>query len=192
MEGGVNASVANLRTLVLNADMQPVSWAPLSIWSWQDALVALLKGRVYPVATYDDIRVHSANKSYEVPSVVALKSYHRRKSIAFTRYHVFLRDEFTCQYCGAKGLAKDLTFDHVTPRSKGGQTTWKNIVTCCQRDNLLKADMTPRQAGMKLRRAPFEPTPFQLDMIARRLPQANSELHKTWNDFLYWDSELEG
>ena len=187
----MNASVANLRTLVLNADMQPVSWAPLSIWSWQDALVALLKGRVYPVANYDDVRVHSANKSYEVPSVVALKSYHRRKSIAFTRYHVFLRDEFTCQYCGGKGLAKDLTFDHVTPRSKGGQTTWKNIVTCCQHDNLLKADLTPRQAGLKLRRAPFEPTPFQLDTIARRQPQANSELHKTWNDFLYWDAELE-
>ena len=187
----MNASVANLRTLVLNADMQPVSWAPLSIWSWQDALVALLKGRVYPVASYDNVVVRSANKSFEVPSVVALKAYHRRKTIAFTRYHVFLRDEFTCQYCGQKGLAKDLTFDHVTPRSKGGQTVWSNIVACCQRDNLLKADMTPKQAGLKLRRQPFEPTPYQLDMIARRIPQANSELHKTWNDFLYWDAELE-
>jgi 5-methylcytosine-specific restriction endonuclease McrA len=187
----MNAAVANLRTLVLNADMQPVSWAPLSIWSWQDALVALLKGRVYPIATYEDVVVRSANQSFEVPSVVALKSYHRRKTIAFTRYHVFLRDEFICQYCGQKGLAKDLTFDHVIPRSKGGSTTWNNIVACCQRDNLLKADMTPKQAGLKLKRAPFEPTPYQLDMIARRLPQANSELHKTWNDFLYWDSELE-
>ena len=104
----MNAHVANLRTLVLNADMQPVSWAPLSIWSWQDALVALLKGRVYPVATYDDVVVRSANRSFEVPSVVALKAYHRRKTIAFTRYHVFLRDEFTCQYCGQKALGQGL------------------------------------------------------------------------------------
>jgi hypothetical protein len=107
--------------------MQPVSWAPLSIWSWQDALVALLKGRVYPVANYDDVFVRSANKSFEVPSVVALKAYHRRKTIAFTRYHVFLRDEFTCQYCGQRALAKELTFDHVLPRSKGGRTVWSNV-----------------------------------------------------------------
>lgn len=187
----MNAQVANLRTLVLNADMQPVSWAPLSIWSWQDALVALIKGRVYPVANYEDVEVRSASRSFQVPSVVALKDYHRRKTIAFTRYHVFLRDEFTCQYCGRKSTTKDLTFDHVVPRSKGGQTVWSNIVACCQMDNLRKADLTPKQAGLKLRRKPFEPTPYQLDMIARRLPEANSELHKTWNDFLYWDTELE-
>ncbi len=110
----MNAAVANLRTLVLNADMQPVSWAPLSIWSWQDALVALIKGRVYPVASYEDVVVRSANQSFEVPSVVALKTYHRRKTIAFTRYHVFLRDEFTCQYCGAKsrGQGSDLRSRH--------------------------------------------------------------------------------
>jgi 5-methylcytosine-specific restriction endonuclease McrA len=187
----MSASALHLRTLVLNADMQPVSWAPLSIWSWQDALVALLKGRVYPVADYEDVEVRSASRSFKVPSVVALKSYHRRKSIAFTRYHVFLRDEFTCQYCGKHASAKDLTFDHVIPRSKGGQTVWSNIVACCQHDNLLKADMTPKQAGLKLRRPPFEPSPYQLDMIARRVPQANSDLHQTWRDFLYWDSELE-
>ena len=90
-------NLSGLRTLVLNADMQPLSWAPLSVWSWEDAFVAVHQDRVVQVKTYEDVRVHSATDSFEVPAVVALKSYRRRKKVAFTRYHVFLRDEFTCQ-----------------------------------------------------------------------------------------------
>lgn len=184
-------SAGNLRTLVLNADMQPLSWAPLSIWGWQEAFVAVLQERVIQIKTYEDIRVHSAMRSFEVPSVVALKSYRRRKKVAFTRYHLFLRDEFTCQYCGVQREAKDLTFDHVIPKSKGGATSWSNIVACCNADNLRKANLTLSRAGMSLRRKPYEPTPSQLDAAARRLPWSKADLHQTWMDFLYWDSELE-
>ena len=108
----MNAHVANLRTLVLNADMQPVGWAPFR-WSWQDAFWSpLLKGRVYPVATYDDVLVRSADQSFEVPSVVALKAYHRRKTIAFTRY------TFSCATNSpasirAKGLGEGSHLDHL-------------------------------------------------------------------------------
>ncbi|MCE4223516.1 HNH endonuclease [Methylobacterium sp. C25] len=187
----MNAHVSNLRTLVLNADMQPVSWAPLSVWNWQDALVAVLQERVIQVKTYDDVEVHSASESFQVPSVVALKSYHRRKKVAFTRYHLFLRDEFTCQYCGERLPPQELTFDHVNPRSKGGESVWTNIVASCSADNLRKGNRSLDQSGMNLRRKPFEPSPYQLDAIARRLPKAKNELHNTWLDFLYWDSPLE-
>ncbi len=183
--------IANLRTLVLNADMQPLSWAPLSVWGWQDAFVAVVKERVIQLKTYDNVLVHSASREFEVPSVVALKNYHRRKKVAFTRYHLFLRDEFKCQYCGHGFSANDLTFDHVIPRSRGGASVWTNIVACCGPDNLRKGNLTPKEARMKLRRDPVEPTPFELDVAARRLHWATHDLHQTWMDFLYWDSELE-
>ncbi|MGY6411605.1 MAG: HNH endonuclease [Alkalilacustris sp.] len=188
----MNAAVANLRTLVLNADMQPLSWAPLSVWSWQDAFVAVIQGRVIQVKTYDDVLVRSASESYEIPAVIALKRYRKRKRAPFTRFNLFLRDEFRCQYCGERFEARDLTFDHVIPRSRGGMSCWTNIVAACRTDNIRKANLTPQAAGMKLLRTPFEPSPYQLDTAARQLPWVKTDLHQTWMDFLYWDSELDG
>ena len=149
-----------------------MSWGPLSVWSWQDALVAVLQDRVTPVINYE-AEVRSASRSFPIPSVVALKQYHRRKRVAFTRYHVFLRDGFRCQYCAAELSAKELTFDHVVPRCRGGLTSWTNVVT-----------------GMHLLRRPFEPNPRQVDEAAKRHAPRDS-LHKTWLDFLYWDARLE-
>jgi 5-methylcytosine-specific restriction endonuclease McrA len=181
--------VRDLQTLVLNADMQPLSWGPLSVWSWQDALVAVLQDRVTPVVNYDS-EVRSASRSFPIPSVVALKRFHKRRRVAFTRYHVFLRDGFACQYCGEEMPAKELTFDHIVPRCRGGVTSWSNVVTCCQRDNLFKGSRSLRQSGLHLRRMPCEPTPHQVDEAAKRhAPRDN--LHKTWLDFLYWDADLE-
>ncbi|WP_045389620.1 HNH endonuclease [Falsirhodobacter sp. alg1] len=188
----MNQPIGNLRTLVLNADMQPLSWAPLSVWNWQDAFVAVHQDRVIQVKTYDDVTVRSATSEFEIPAVIALKNYRKRRNVAFTRYHVFLRDEFRCQYCGVRLPAKDLTFDHVVPRSKGGRSEWTNIVASCSADNLRKANRTPAQANMRLMREPFRPTGYQLDASARRLPFPVGELHQTWMDFLYWDSELDG
>lgn len=181
----------NLRTLVLNANMQPLSWAPLSVWTWQDAFVAVHQDRVIQIKTYDDIVIRSATRTFDVPSVVALKTYQQRKRVGFTRYNLFLRDEFTCQYCGNRFSAKDLTFDHVLPRSKGGKSVWTNIVASCRADNARKGNLTLKQARMRLRRRPFKPTVQQLDAAARRLPFSKGDLHQTWLDFLYWDSELD-
>ena len=186
---GFYRSTPELCTLVLNADMQPLSWGPLSVWAWQDALVAVLQGRVHQVSSYD-VEVHSASQSFRIPSVISLKKYHKRNRISFTRYHVFLRDSFRCQYCDKREESTNLTFDHVIPRAKGGTTCWTNIVTCCSKHNLQKADKTLKQSGLTLRRPPFEPTPTQLDGIARRQPIPDN-LHDTWLDYLYWDSTLE-
>ena len=186
----MSGPLSGLRTLVLNADMQPLSWAPLSVWSWEDAFVAVHQERVVQVKTYEGVMVRSAAREYEVPAVVALKSYRKRRKVAFTRYHLFLRDEFTCQYCGKRFPAKELTFDHVIPKSRSGGSRWDNIVTACGPDNHRKGNKTPREAGMKLLRQPYEPSPRQLDAAARRLPAARGELQRTWMDFLYWGSEL--
>lgn len=183
------AAARNLRTLVLNADMQPLSWGPLSVWHWQDAIVAVMQERVTPVCHYE-FEVHSASRAFLVPSVVALKHYHRRKHIAFTRYHVFLRDSFRCQYCGEAFDPKELTFDHVVPRCRGGTTCWTNVVTACQRDNLFKGSKSLKQSGLRLLRPPVEPTPYQIDGYAKR-HASRDDLHETWMDFLYWDSTLE-
>jgi len=188
----MTAAVADLRTLVLNADMQPLSWAPLSVWNWRDAFVAVIQNRVHQVKTYEGIRVRSVSDSFEVPAVVALKRYRKRKRVAFTRYNLFVRDQFTCQYCGERFASRDLTFDHVIPRSRGGAASWTNIVACCQTHNLQKGNRTPRESGMRLIRPPFEPSPYVLDALARTAVMAEQQLHRTWLDFLYWDSELDG
>ena len=151
------------RTLVLNADMQPLSWMPLSTWSWQEAMTAVLQDRVIQLKTYEELTVRSASQAFEVPAVVCLRQYHKRKNAAFTRYNLFLRDGFCCQYCGTKKAAKDLTFDHVLPRSRKGPATFENIVAACQSCNLRKANKTPREAGMKLLRKPRAPSPHELD-----------------------------
>lgn len=110
--------------LVLNADYRPLSYYPLSLWSWQDTLKAVFLDRVNIVSEYDTV-VRSPTSHFRLPSVVSLKTYVQpSRHPAFTRFNVFLRDKFACQYCGSK---EELTFDHVVPRSKGGQTSWSNL-----------------------------------------------------------------
>ena len=171
--------------LVLNADFRPLSYLPLSLVSWQDAVTAVLADRVSVVAEYDTI-VRSPSTRLRLPSVVALRRYQRRtRRVAFTRYNVFLRDHFTCQYCGAVLAPSALTFDHVVPRTRGGETSWRNVVTACSPCNLAKGDrLTPMPT-----RTPREPTLREL-MSARRA-QPPGHLHTSWLDYLYWDSELE-
>jgi 5-methylcytosine-specific restriction endonuclease McrA len=82
-----------------------------------------------------------------------------------------------------------VTFDHVLPRSRGGRTTWENVVAACTRCNLKKANLTLRQAGMALQRPPRRPDAAELQNKGRKFPP--NYLHESWMDFLYWDAELE-
>jgi len=99
---------------------------------------------------------------------------------------VFLRDRFQCQYCGS---THDLTFDHVIPRSKGGLTTWENVVAACAPCNLRKANRMPSEIKMFPHQAPYAPTVHDLHNNGRAFPP--NHLHKSWLDYLYWDIELE-
>src|ERR1700744_1640517 len=99
--------------LVLNADFRPLSYYPLSLWSWQDTVKAGFLDRVNIIALYDRV-VHSPTVQMQLPPVIALKDYVQAdRPPAFTRFNVFLRDTFQCQYCGRKRSTQELTFDHL-------------------------------------------------------------------------------
>ena len=141
------------------------------------------------VSEYEE-EVRSPTFSMRLPSVIALKQYvplSRRP--AFTRFNVFLRDRFACQYCGDTPGTSELTFDHVIPRSRGGHTAWDNVVAACADCNLVKGNNMPQDCGMVPAVAPIEPTNYQLQSNGRSFPP--NYLHESWRDFLYWDSELE-
>ncbi len=177
---------SGMPALVLNADFRPLSYYPLSLWSWQEAVKAVFLDRVDVVSTYDQV-IHSPSFEMRLPSVVSLKQYvPQDRPPAFTRFNLFLRDGFSCQYCGD---LEDLTFDHVIPRSKGGRTTWENIVTACAPCNLSKGGRTPREAGMHLFNTARRPSKYELQERGRRFPPGR--LHVSWLDYLYWDIELE-
>lgn len=172
--------------LVLNADYRPLSYYPLSLWSWQDSIKAVFLDRVNIVHEYE-VEVRSPSFRMRLPSVVSLKTYVKpSRQPAFTRFNVFLRDRFQCQFCGSR---EDLTFDHLVPRSKGGQTTWENVLTACSPCNLRKANKTVREADMMPFHWPFQPTVQDLHNNGRQFPP--NFLHESWMDFLYWDTELE-
>lgn len=180
------AALRQFPALVLNADYRPLSYYPLSLWPWQEAVKAVFLDRVSILAEYEEV-VRSQQMAMRIPSVVVLKEFVQpQKRVAFTRFNLFLRDEFCCQYCGARG---DLTFDHVVPRARGGITSWENVVAACSPCNLKKGSKSLRQAGMSLRRPPRRPTAEEMRQTGRRFPP--NYLHDSWLDFLYWDAELE-
>lgn len=179
----------NFPALVLNADFRPLSYFPLSLWSWQDAVKAVFLDRVAVLNEYDT-EVHSPRLTMRLPSVIALKDFvPSARKPAFTRFNVFLRDSFACQYCGHRQPAQDLTFDHVIPRSRGGRTTWENVVAACGTCNLRKGSRMPRECRMFPRAAPRQPSTWELQDKGRGFPP--NYLHQSWRDYLYWDSELE-
>ena len=166
--------------LVLNADFRPLSYFPLSLWSWQEAVKAAFLGRVNIVSEYEEV-VHSPSFAMNLPSVISLKDYvHLDRRPAFTRFNVFLRDRFRCQYCGVLIEAKEITCDHVIPRSRGGQTTWENVVAACHRCNVKKGDRLPEEVGMRLFLPPARPSHLPT-LSAPRYPQG---IPDSWRAYL--------
>jgi 5-methylcytosine-specific restriction endonuclease McrA len=175
--------------LVLNADFRPLSYFPLSLWPWQEAIKAVFLCRVRVLSEYDRL-VRSPSQEMRLPSVIVLKQYvAMARRPAFTRFNVFLRDRFSCQYCGGDFVAERLTFDHVVPRARGGRTEWTNVVTACEPCNLRKGHRLPKEAGMFPLLRPAEPNTYELQENGRGFPP--NYLHESWRDFLYWDSELD-
>ena len=181
-----NISLEKCPALVLNADYRPLSYYPLSLWSWQDSIKSVFLDRVVIVSFYDRV-IRSPSLSMKLPSVIALKSYIKpRSNPNFTRFNVFLRDKFRCQYCGSK---KELTFDHLVPRCLNGTTRWNNVVSACTNCNLKKGRCLLKFTDMKLLKEPVRPTSIQLQNNGRNFPP--NFLHESWRDYLYWDTELE-
>ncbi len=172
--------------LVLNADFRPLSYYPLSLWCWQDTVKSVFLDRVSIVSNYKR-KIRSPSFEMNLPSVIALKNFVQpSENPNFTRFNVFLRDKFSCQYCGSKN---ELTFDHLLPRSKGGKTNWDNVVTACSECNVKKGGRLLVKSGMRLNQKPYQPTTEDLHKNGKNFPP--NFLHKSWMDHLYWDVELE-
>jgi 5-methylcytosine-specific restriction endonuclease McrA len=156
--------------------MSPHRWAP-----WEKVIIELTNRKVevleeYPEVIYPESLARSVmipGWTGRMPAVVRLLKPVStfKKGVKFSRINVFTRDNFTCQYCGAKKGMKDLNYDHVVPRIQGGKTVWENIVTACYPCNDRKAGRTPEQAGMKLRKQPVVPKtlPMTQPMTALRV-----------------------
>jgi 5-methylcytosine-specific restriction endonuclease McrA len=172
-----------MQTLMLSQSYEPVKVIP-----WQRAIQLLTLGKVEVVEEYDR-EVRSTYLVIKIPAVVRLlRAFRRhRKPVKFSRVNIYGRDDYACQYCGAKRPIDDLTYDHVLPRSRGGRTTWSNIVTCCSRCNLKKADRTPAEAGMVLRREPKQP----VDLPAVVIEVSKKSVPDAWRDYLYWTGSLD-
>jgi 5-methylcytosine-specific restriction endonuclease McrA len=140
--------------LVLNA-----TYEPLNVVSVKRAVVLLLKEKAELIEAAEAM-LRSESFSLPVPLVIRLVYFvkiPRRISLPITRRGVLSRDHYTCQYCGATPPRKNLTVDHVIPRSRGGRTTWENVVTACEKCNGRKGSRTPAEAGLRLLTQPQRP-----------------------------------
>src|SRR5678815_3369509 len=169
--------IHSLMTLVLNATFEPLTTYPLSVESIDKAIKRLSKNTAQTVETWKDAYgndrlCRSPSVTIPAPKVVVLKRYIDISSEPkFSRRSVLLRDRFCCQYCGRKFThSKDLTFDHVVPRSQGGRTVWSNIVMACEPCNSRKSNKMPQYSGRKGKKGnglrplkePYQPTNAEL------------------------------
>jgi 5-methylcytosine-specific restriction endonuclease McrA len=162
-------------TLVLNA-----SYEPINVITARRAITLVMSGKAY-VEAPSTYFVRTARLAVQIPSVIRLLLYRRmpRHNRAVSRKSIFLRDRYTCQYCHRTLPAKQLTLDHVIPRSRCGANSWENMVACCYSCNNRKADRTPQEAGM-----PLDRKPAQIGIHAKhRLIVGSAE--PAWDRFLF-------
>ncbi len=165
-----------LQVLVLNQ-----TYEPLHVCNAQRAVIMVLAGKAEKVEV-DGRRIRAATFSLRLPTVIRLLRYVRfstRGQIAFSKRNVFRRDNYTCQYCGSR--TKALTIDHILPRSRGGDTTWENVVAACRPCNTIKGDRTLHEAGFSLLRKPRKP-----HFLFHRFlgPSARHYSPETWSKYL--------
>ena len=164
--------IGSSRSLLLNA-----TYEPMKIVSWQKALILWFQDKV-EIIEYHNVFVRSVRATFQVPSVMRLKHYVRPRSLGavrFCRENVYIRDNFTCQYCGERFSNRHLTLDHVVPVSKKGPKNWTNVVTACRDCNQRKANRTPATANMPLLSEPMIPTWLpspELDVKSGQVPSA--------------------
>ena len=163
-------------TLVLNCAYEPVNVVPA-----KRALTLVHGGKAY-VEVPSGKFLQTSRMKIQIPSVIRLLVYRRvpRHNRAVSRKSILMRDRYTCQYCRQPFVAKALTLDHVIPKSKGGGNTWANMVACCFRDNNLKGDRTPEEAGMTLM---HKPAPIGIHGKHRLLMSHEDE---SWSKYLFY------
>lgn len=146
-----------VKVLLLNSQDEP-----LNVCSWKRALVLIIKGKAEYAQMLNELDDLIYIDNTVIPKVIKL-TYNLAvpdMELPFCRENIFVRDNYTCQYCGKKLPASELTLDHVYPKSRFGPDIWENIVACCKECNQKKADRTPKEAKMKLMRRPYRPDDY--------------------------------
>ena len=156
-----------MQIVVLNYD-----YSYINMVSIQKAFRLIEKGKVV-VEEWSDRSINTINKVFTIPSILRLKRFidnlYKRK-LLYSNKNVFLRDNYTCQYCGKENLhGRDLTIDHVKPRSKGGKSTFENVVTSCQACNSYKDNRLLNECKMMFYKKGWMPhTPTYLEIITKQ------------------------
>lgn len=197
----MQGSVLERPTLILNRNWQPVNVATVArslsmLWNETAHVVDPDDFRQYTWADWARLEpregepfLRTVRFKLRVPEVVTLKHYDRAREsvVTFSRRNLFKRDHVTCQYCGARPGTSELTIDHVVPRSHGGVSTWENCALACVPCNARKANRTPEQAGMHLRKRPIRPS-------WKPLYASHGIRVESWSRFLseaYWNVSIE-
>lgn len=164
------------RVLLLNA-----SYEPLTTVAAKRAAQLLLENKAEIISSYPGEFIRSARREFPCPSVLRLVRYvdaPRYRKAYLTRRAVLMRDNYTCAYCGEKKPLKDMTMDHILPRSRKGPHTWKNVIACCFTCNQLKGDRTPEEMGWRLRFPSYTPDG------TRRVAIIAGDVHEDWKRWL--------
>lgn len=163
--------------LVLNA-----SYEPLQLISIRRAVVLLLQDKAELVEAAQQV-LHARNHTFEIPLVIRLVRYikiPRRLKLPCSRRGILTRDRETCQYCGAQPGRGNLTIDHIVPRSRGGATSWENVVAACRDCNHRKGGRTPDEAGMLLMTTPRQPQYIAFALLGEL------ERHDVWRKYAFY------
>jgi len=160
------------QVLVLNQD-----YSPLTVCSLERAFILIYLRKAELISEVKDKKLRSVENSYPYPSIIKINKYVNvpYRGVVLTRHNVFKRDEFRCQYCGVN---KDLTLDHLVPKSKGGKSLWTNLVTACKHCNAKKGDYSPEDAGLKLTKKPVRPSYIMF------LKSKNGKTREDWIPYL--------
>ena len=164
--------------LVLN-----LNYVPVNVCTVRRAIVLVAKGKAELLEQRtDSARIRTFSSIHDAPSIIRLVYLVKRPFAPrrLSKKEVFLRDHYTCQYCGTR--SQNLTLDHVVPRRQHGPHTWDNVVAACGRCNLDKAGRTPEEANMKLRRVPTAPQPNPYRILENRA------ILDEWRQYIPWQA----
>jgi 5-methylcytosine-specific restriction endonuclease McrA len=165
------------QTLVIDRDFQPIM-----IINWQKAFCLIFTGKAEVIKESDSRLIHSSYKVFKFPTVIQIftrVNYSVR--VTLNRWSIFARDNFSCAYCGVVQTKKELSLDHIHPVSKGGKSSWENLITACQKCNQKKSDKTAEEAGLKMRLKPYRPVWSPSFMMSvYQIKTINDD----WKDFL--------
>lgn len=189
----------NLPTLVLNKGWTPISIMPVkkAVTKVMSELAQILDPDTYTTHSFEewmffpvkdgDSFIQTSHSRVRVPEIIVLSEYDRlpQREVKLTRRNLLIRDNYTCQYSGKRINLDTATMDHVLPRSKGGGSTWENLVMCCLDVNSKKADRTPDEAGLNLLKKPSKPK--WNPIYARFARLASTSIPDSWGKFIKSD-----